>query len=88
MTRRFFYHQLDFIEKCVKATDDGYFTYLCRKFPHLLEAQQKEEIFVKLDIRKLIFDSNFEAKERMQTKRRLEVVTLFLGNVKDPILLT
>jgi hypothetical protein len=37
----------------------NFFKYLCKKFPHLLEAKLKEGVFVGHDIRKLIFDEDF-----------------------------
>ena len=51
------------MKQFVKALpkDGDCFTYLCSKFPHLSEAKPKEGIFVWPDIRKLMFDSNFEA---------------------------
>jgi hypothetical protein len=35
------------------------FKNLCKKFPHFLEAKLKEGVFVRPDIRKLIFDETF-----------------------------
>jgi hypothetical protein len=35
------------------------FKYLCKKFPHLLEAELKEGIFIGPDIRKLMFNEDF-----------------------------
>jgi len=66
--------------------DGDCFKYLCRKFPHLSEAKLKEGVFVGPDIRKMMFDSSFEAtistKEKEDWILFKEVVTKFLGNVK------
>jgi hypothetical protein len=35
------------------------FKYLCRKFPHFLEVELKEVIFIGPDIRKLMFNKDF-----------------------------
>ena len=78
------------MKQFVKALpkDGECFKYLCEKFPHLSEAKLKEGVFVGPDIRKMMFDSNFENK--MTTKEKeawtsfKQVVTKFLGNVKDP----
>ena len=37
------------------------FKHLCRKIPHLSEAERKEGIFVGPDICKMMLDSSFEA---------------------------
>lgn len=82
--------KLGLMKQFVKALpEDGEcFKYLCEKFPHLSEAKLKEGVFVGPDIRKMMFDCNFEAK--MTTKEKeawisfKQVVTKFLGNVKDP----
>lgn len=78
------------MKQFVKALpkDGDCFTYLCSKFPHLSEAKLKEGIFVGPDIRKLMFDSNFEAtmneKEKEAWISFKKVVIKFLGNVKAP----
>lgn len=82
--------KLGLMKQFVKALpkDGECFKYLCEKFPHLSEAKLKEGVFVGPDIRKMMFDSNFENK--MTTKEKeawtsfKQVVTKFLGNVKDP----
>ena len=82
--------KLGLIKKFVKALpkDGDCCTYLCSKFPHLSEAKLKEGIFFGPDIRKLMFDSNFEATINEKKKEAWisfkEVVIKFLGNVKAP----
>ena len=78
------------MKQFVKALpkDGDWFTYLCKQFPHLSEAKLKEGIVVGSDIRKLMFDSNFEAtmneKENEAWISFKEVVIKFLGNMKAP----
>jgi len=82
--------KLGLMKQFVKALpkDGDCFKYLCRKFPHLSEAKLKEGVFVGPDIRKMMFDSSFEATMSIKEKEAWisfkEVVTNFLGNVKAP----
>ena len=61
------------MKQLVKAlpNDGGCFNYLCRKFPHLSGAKLKDGNFVESDIRKMMFNSSFEATTSTK-ERRLE----------------
>jgi hypothetical protein len=43
--------------------------YLCKKFPHLLEAKLKEGIFIGPDIRKLMFKDYFHQDIKEKERR-------------------
>lgn len=82
--------KLGLMKQFVKALpkDGPCFKYLCKKFPHISEAKLKEGIFVGPDIRKMMFDINFESTMTFNEKEAWvsfkQVVTKFLGNKKDP----
>jgi hypothetical protein len=66
------------------------FMYHCKKFPHLLEAKLKADVFVGPDIRKLMFDEHFFltiTEVEREAWMAFKSVTKFLGNSKDPITL-
>lgn len=82
--------KLGLMKQFVKALpkDGPCFKYLCQKFPHLSEAKLKEGVFTGPDIRKMMFDVNFESTMTSNEKEAWisfkQVVTKFMGNEKDP----
>ena len=78
------------MKQFVKALpkDGNCFVYLTRKFSALSEAKVKEGIFTGPDIRKLVYDKEFENvmnnKEHAAWNSFKDVISKFLGNYKDP----
>lgn len=82
--------KLGLMKQFVKALpkDGDAFNYLCSCFLNLSDAKLKEGIFTGPDIRKLIKDENFESVmtslEQKAWNSFRNVISKFLGNVKDP----
>lgn len=82
--------KLGLMKQFVKALpkDGKCFQYICSNFPALSTAKLKEGIFTGPDIRKLCKDVNFEKEMEVAEKEAWvafkDVVTKFLGNMKDP----
>lgn len=80
--------KLGLMKQFVKALpkDGPCLKEFCEKFPNLSEAKLKEGVFVGPDIRKMMFDPNFESKmtlnEREAWASFKQVVTRFWGNKK------
>ena len=81
--------KLGIIKPFVEALDKSSpcFKYIASNFPHLSDAKVKEGIFNGPQIRKLLKDRNFEqtmnAVELAAWISMRDVMTKFLGNVKD-----
>jgi hypothetical protein len=86
--------KLGIIKQFVKALPKtgNSFKYLCKKFPHLLEAKLKEGIFIGPDTIKLMFSEDFlftmTEVERKAWIAFRSVVTKFPENNKDPDYIT
>ncbi len=79
------------MKQFVKALpkDGQCFKYLCEKFMQLSEAKLlKEYIFIKPNVRKVMFDPQFELHMTVKEKEVYiafkHIVNKFLGNKKDP----
>lgn len=82
--------KLGLMKQFVKALDKegACFRYICQKFPTVTIEKIKAGVFDGPQIRKLMQDGNFEQTmqglERLAWRGFCEVVTKFLGNIKDP----
>lgn len=66
--------KLELIKQFVYVLPNGSFKYLCRRFSHLSEAKLNQRIFVTSDIRKLMFDSDFEVTMMNKGKGSLVMI--------------